>query len=108
MTRETGLIAAAACAGLMAAGACAGAQPAARDDQAAQQARYESELKAEVSADKIGSYIKQLTARPNYPGAPYAESVADQTLALFKQWGWDARFETFEVMFPRAVEQTVE
>jgi N-acetylated-alpha-linked acidic dipeptidase len=108
MTRETSLMAAAACAGLMAAGACDGASPAARDDQAAQQARYESELKAEVSADKIGSYIKQLTARPNYPGAPYAESVAEQTLALFKQWGWDARFETFEVMFPRAVEQTVE
>ena len=108
MKCESRFIAAAAFAGLTAAGACAGAQPVAREDQAAQQARYESELKSEVSADNIGSYIKQLTARPNYPGAPYAESVADQTLALFKKWGWDARFETFEVMFPRAVEQTVE
>lgn len=106
MTRETSLMAAAACAGLMAAGACDGAPAATPDDPVAQQARYERELQAEVSADKIGSYIKQLTARPNYPGAPYAESVANQTLALFKQWGWDARFETFEVMFPRAVEQT--
>ena len=95
----------------LAASGTSGAQdgPAGRKDEVTtQQARYEGQLAAEVSADNIGSYIKRLTARPNYPGAPYAESVANQTLGLFKEWGWDARIETFSVMFPLAVEQTVE
>lgn len=93
-------------AGLMVSAAGAGAETLAQDEH--EQGRYESQLIEEVSAENIGSYIKQMTARPNYPGAPYAQSVADQTLALFKSWGWAAKIETFSVMFPRALEQTVE
>jgi N-acetylated-alpha-linked acidic dipeptidase len=68
----------------------------------------EEKFKTEVSSERIGGYIRDMTARPNYPGAPFANALAQQTLALFEGWGWEAKIETFSVMFPRAVEQTVE
>ena len=58
---------------------------------AAADVRREAQFKADISAENIGSYIRKHTERPNYPGAPYAQSLAEQTLAVFKQWGWDAR-----------------
>lgn len=71
-------------------------------------AGYEEQLKRGIATDNIGKYLETLTARPTYPGAPYSKSVADQTLALFKSWGWDARIESYSVLFPRAAERQVE
>ena len=101
-------VAIAGCVGLVVAGTWRASTAAESAGSAVAEARLEEQLKSEVSAENIGAYIKQHTARPNYPGAPYAQSVAEQTLALFKEWGWDAEIESFSVMFPRSLEQTVE
>src|ERR1700678_23101 len=68
----------------------------------------ESEILSNVSATNIGGYIKTLTARPTWPGAPAAEAVADETLAMFRRWGWDAKIESYSIPFPRPAEQLVE
>ena len=69
---------------------------------------YEQTFRNGISAENIDRYMRVLTARPTYPGAPYSKSVAGQTLAMFKQWGWDARLETYSVLFPLPQERLVE
>ncbi len=70
--------------------------------------QLETELKRDLSAENIGAYIKTLTARPTYPGSPFSRSVAEQTLAMFKKWGWDAKIETHKILFPHPTERVVE
>jgi N-acetylated-alpha-linked acidic dipeptidase len=68
----------------------------------------EQTLKERISAANIGSYIESMTAHPTFPGAPFARTVAQMTLAKFKAWGWDAKIETFTIPFPRPTERAVE
>jgi len=57
---------------------------------------------------EIGSYVKRLSARPHHVGAPYDKDNADWILAKFKEWGLEARIETFDVLFPTPRERAVE
>ncbi|HSB76154.1 MAG TPA: transferrin receptor-like dimerization domain-containing protein, partial [Terriglobales bacterium] len=41
-------------------------------------------------------------------GSPYDKSNAEWILAKFKEFGWDAHIETFEVLFPTPKERLVE
>ena len=49
-----------------------------------------------------------LTARPHHVGSPYDKDNAEWILARFKEWGFDARIETFQVLFPTPKERLVE
>jgi N-acetylated-alpha-linked acidic dipeptidase len=59
-------------------------------------ARFDAELKAE---DQIG-WLKRMAAEPNHVGSPHDKANAEFMLAQFKAWGWDARIETFKVLYP--------
>jgi len=52
--------------------------------------------------------MRHLSARPHHLGSPYDRENAEWILARFKEWGWDARMETFEVLFPTPKERVVE
>ena len=59
-------------------------------------------------AKNIGEYIKRMSARPHHLGSPYDKDNAEWILAKFKEWGWDARIETYDVLFPTPKERLVE
>ncbi len=65
-----------------------------------------AELKAEASFDaaidpsEMRSWMEQMSSAPNQVGSPHDKANADFTLAKFKEWGWDARIETFDVLYP--------
>jgi N-acetylated-alpha-linked acidic dipeptidase len=59
-------------------------------------------------AANIGEYMKRLSARPHHVGSPYDKENAEWMLAKFKEWGWDARIESFTVLFPTPKERLVE
>ena len=44
--------------------------------------------------------MRKLTARPHHVGSPYDKENAEWILAKFKDWGFDAKIETFNVLFP--------
>src|SRR5579859_7790022 len=44
--------------------------------------------------------MKRLSARPHHVGSPYDKENAEWILARFKEWGFDAHIETFDVLFP--------
>jgi N-acetylated-alpha-linked acidic dipeptidase len=50
--------------------------------------------------DRMRANMKLLAARPHHVGSPYDKQNAQWLLAQYKQWGWDAHIETFDVLFP--------
>ncbi len=69
---------------------------------------WESKFRAIPSAENQREYMRRLTARPHHVGSPYDKDNADWILAKFKEWGWDAHIETFQVLFPTPKDRVVE
>jgi N-acetylated-alpha-linked acidic dipeptidase len=59
------------------------------------------------SADQI-QWMKEMSSAPNHVGAPHDRANAEANLARFKEFGWDARIETFQVLYPTPISTTVE
>jgi len=56
----------------------------------------------------MGSYVRRLAARPHHVGSAYSRDNAEWLSTTFRQWGLDARIETFHVLFPTPKERSVE
>jgi N-acetylated-alpha-linked acidic dipeptidase len=74
----------------------------------AQPANWEAKFREIPDPQRIRRYMERMSARPHHLGSPYGKEVADWILAQFQQWGWDAKIETFEVLFPTPAERAVE
>ncbi|HCV43770.1 MAG TPA: folate hydrolase, partial [Bacteroidetes bacterium] len=57
---------------------------------------------------RMREYMKRLSARPHHTGSAYDKDNAEWILARFKEWGWEAKIETFDVLFPTPRERVVE
>ena len=60
----------------------------------------EARFDAMIDPALMGSWLKTMSAEPIHVGAPHNKANAEMTLAQFKAWGWDARIETFMVLYP--------
>jgi N-acetylated-alpha-linked acidic dipeptidase len=69
---------------------------------------WEAKFRSIVSADNIRDYDKRLSARPHHVGSPYDKDNAEWILSKFKEWGYDAHIETFDVLFPTPKERILE
>ncbi len=70
--------------------------------------RWETRFRALPSSDSLKSYMRHLAARPHHLGSPYGRANARWMRDRFASWGWDARIETFDVLFPTPRERVVE
>jgi N-acetylated-alpha-linked acidic dipeptidase len=75
---------------------------------AATEAALESRLQERSSADTIRENMRRLSARPHHVGSPYDKNNAEWILARFREWGFDAKIETFQVLFPTPKVRVVE
>jgi N-acetylated-alpha-linked acidic dipeptidase len=71
-------------------------------------AEVERQFDAALSAAEMASWMKTMAAEPNHVGAPHNKANAEMVLAQFRDWGWDAHIETFEVLYPTPISQTLE
>ncbi|MGA8028090.1 MAG: PA domain-containing protein, partial [Bryobacteraceae bacterium] len=69
---------------------------------------WETDFRALPSPEKAKEYMRRLSARPHHVGSPYDKDNAEWILARFKEWGFDARIETFDVLFPTPKEEKLE
>ncbi len=69
---------------------------------------WEGKFRAIPSPDNLRSYMQRLSAHPHHVGTDYDRENAEWILSLFKQWGWDAHIENFDVLFPTPKERAVE
>ncbi|WCM27753.1 M28 family peptidase [Sphingomonas sp. QA11] len=94
--------------GFLMAGACAlvlaQAGLAAPADQKAKEAAFD----AGVSSQDQMDWLKTMSSAPNHVGSPHDKANAEFTLAKFREWGWDAKIETFQVLYPTPISTVVE
>jgi N-acetylated-alpha-linked acidic dipeptidase len=68
-----------------------------------EQAKREAALDASVSAAEQMGWLKQMASAPNHVGSAHDKANADFILRQFKAWGWNARIEEFEVLYPTPI-----
>jgi N-acetylated-alpha-linked acidic dipeptidase len=73
-----------------------GFRPESVERQRALEARFDSLLKKE----NLREWMKLLSARPHHVGSAYDRQNAEFMVGLFRSWGYDARIESFDVLFP--------
>ncbi|MBY8826819.1 transferrin receptor-like dimerization domain-containing protein [Hephaestia mangrovi] len=77
---------------------------AAADGEQAREAAFDGMIS---SADQM-AWLKDMSSAPNQVGSPHDKANAEMQLRLFRQWGWDAHIETFNVLYPTPISTTVE
>ncbi len=68
----------------------------------------EKAFDAAIDPAELRSWLLQMSSEPNQVGSPHDKANADFILAKFTEWGWDARIETFYVLYPTPKSETLE
>ena len=69
---------------------------------------WEKKFQDAIVPANIRENMRRLSARPHHVGSPYDKDNAEWMLSKFKEWGFDAQIETFNVLFPTPKERIVE
>ncbi len=69
---------------------------------------WEAKFRSLPSPENAKEYMRRLSARPHHVGSPYDKDNAEWILAKFKEWGFDAHIENFDVLFPTPKEERLE
>ena len=69
---------------------------------------WESKFRAIPDPANLRAYMERLSKRPHHVGSAYDKDNAEWILSKFKEWGLDAKIETFYVLFPTPKERAVE
>jgi len=77
------------------------------EGSAAQRER-ERAADATLSPAEMQAWLERLAARPHHVGSAYGRENAFWLRDLFASWGYEARVETFQVLFPTPVERVLE
>src|ERR1700689_2000344 len=67
---------------------------------AAAEMQLEQRFDSDLSAADMRSWLQQMSSAPNHVGSPHDKANADFMLSKFREWGWDAQIETFDVLYP--------
>src|SRR5436190_22011875 len=77
-------------------------------DQWKTQHDREANAKDLPQPQRIRTYMERMSAKPHHAGSPGSRAVAEYTVAQLKEWGLDARIETFEALLPYPTARTLE
>ena len=69
---------------------------------------WEKKFRDGISPANIRENMRRLSARPHHVGSPYDKDNAEWILSKFKEWGFDAKIESFNVLFPTPKVRVVE
>jgi N-acetylated-alpha-linked acidic dipeptidase len=76
--------------------------------QSAAPAHWDESFRAIPEPANIRSYVEHISARPHHVGSAAGKANAEWILARFKEWGWQAEIEQFDVLFPTPKERRLE
>jgi N-acetylated-alpha-linked acidic dipeptidase len=68
----------------------------------------EQRFDAALDPADLRGWLKTLSAAANHVGAPHDKANAELVRDLFRQWGWNARIEEFEVLYPTLKQHSLE
>src|SRR6476660_10401861 len=61
---------------------------------------WEGKFRAIPDPKRLRDMMQRLSARPHHVGPPYDKQHAEWIRDQYASFGWDARIETFDVLFP--------
>jgi len=78
------------------------------NDAARVERDWEAKFRAIPDPANLRAYMERLSKRPHHVGSPYDKDNAEWLLSKFKEFGLDAKIETFDVLFPTPKARAVE
>lgn len=73
-----------------------------------EQVEWEDRLRQVPRPDLLREYMKHMSAEPHHLGSAYGRQNAQYMVDKFKSWGFDAKLEEFDVLFPTPKERVLE
>jgi N-acetylated-alpha-linked acidic dipeptidase len=67
---------------------------------ATEQETIEKKFDSSLNASDQRAWLERMSSAPNHVGSPHDKKNAEFILEQFKDWGWEARIETFHVLYP--------
>src|SRR3954469_11777153 len=77
-------------------------------NRAKAETELEEKLDANIAAADQKAWLEQMASAPNHVGSVHDKANAEFMLAQFHAWGWEARIEEFQVLYPTPKKLTVE
>jgi N-acetylated-alpha-linked acidic dipeptidase len=78
------------------------------DSSTGAESSREREVRDSIEPARIRENMKALSARPHHVGSDGDRANAEWILERFQSFGWDAKIETFDVLFPTPAERLLE
>jgi N-acetylated-alpha-linked acidic dipeptidase len=69
-------------------------------EHASAERRIEASFDAGLRSQDLDAWMKTLSSAPNQVGSPHDKANAEWVAAQMRSFGWDARIETFDVLYP--------
>jgi N-acetylated-alpha-linked acidic dipeptidase len=76
--------------------------------ESARETALEQHFDAALDPAELRSWLKTLSAEANHVGSPHDKANAELVRDLFRQWGWDASIEVFDVLYPTLKQHSLE
>jgi N-acetylated-alpha-linked acidic dipeptidase len=67
----------------------------------------ETRFDAQIKPAELSDWMHRLASEPNHVGSPHDKLNAEWILKQFQAWGWDAHLETFRVLYPTPVSESL-
>ncbi len=78
------------------------------DDEAKARAPFEQRLRATAESNKIREFMTRMASEPHHAGSPASRAVAEFALEKFKEFGLEARIESFDALIPYPTQRVLE
>ncbi|WP_304187123.1 transferrin receptor-like dimerization domain-containing protein [Phenylobacterium aquaticum] len=73
-----------------------------------QSSDLEKRFDAQISPPEMSAWMKDQASEPNHVSSAHDKKNAETILAQFKSWGWDAHIESFQVLYPTPISESLE
>jgi N-acetylated-alpha-linked acidic dipeptidase len=77
-------------------------------ESAVGQRALEQRFDAQLNARDLQEWLQRMSSGANHVGAPHNKENAEFVQRQFQEWGWDARIEQFDVLYPKLIEHKLE
>ncbi len=72
------------------------------------QLQLEKSFEEKLTATNLDQWMQRMAAEPHWVGTQYGAENAKWMQSLFKSWGYDAKIETYQILFPYPTERVLE
>ncbi|APQ16350.1 M28 family peptidase [Maribacter hydrothermalis] len=77
-------------------------------EQTNKQLQLEKSFEEKLNAANLDEWMQKMAAKPHWVGTEFGEENAKWIKSQFESWGYDAKIETYHILFPYPTERVLE